>query len=73
MAKCSELLRILLRAGWVIEKQEGSHVKLSHPDRKNKISFPNHGSAEMKTGTMKALFKQAGMEHLISNRSSKKR
>jgi len=72
MAKCSELLRLLLRAGWVIEKQEGSHVKLTHPERDNKISFPNHGSAEMPMGTMRALFKQAGMLHLIEKNRKKK-
>ena len=73
MAKCSELLRMLLNAGWIVEKQTGSHVKLSHPQRTNKISFPNHGSAEMKTGTMRSLFKQAGMLELIEKKKKKKK
>ncbi len=28
--KCSELLRILLRDGWYIVSQAGSHLKLRH-------------------------------------------
>ena len=73
MAKCSELLRILLGAGWEIEKQSGSHVKLRHPQREKPIIFPNHGSAEMKTGTMRALFKQAGMLDLIEKKKKRKK
>jgi predicted RNA binding protein YcfA (HicA-like mRNA interferase family) len=73
MPKCSELLRILLKAGWIIERQVGSHVRLSHPERTNKISFPNHGSAEMRTGTMIAIFKQADMLHLIGKEKKKKK
>jgi predicted RNA binding protein YcfA (HicA-like mRNA interferase family) len=73
MAKCAELLRLLLRAGWEIEKQQGSHIKLGYPGKKNKLSFPNHGSAEMKTGTMRAIFKHAGMLHLIEKKKKKRK
>ncbi|WP_369411849.1 type II toxin-antitoxin system HicA family toxin [Chryseolinea lacunae] len=61
MAKCSEILRFLYRNGWVMERQRGSHIVLGHPDRTNKIVFPNHGSQEMKVGTLHAVLKSAGL------------
>lgn len=45
--KCSELLRILLRDGWFIVSQAGSHLKLRHEVKSGIIIFPNHGSKEM--------------------------
>jgi predicted RNA binding protein YcfA (HicA-like mRNA interferase family) len=59
--KSSELLRLLKRAGWYEVSQQGSHIKLRHPDRTNQITFPNHGSKEMAKGTELAIKKQAGL------------
>ena len=62
MAKCSEILRLLLRHGWYIERQQGtSHIILKHPKRKDFISFPNHGSQELGKGLMNKILKQAGI------------
>lgn len=61
MAKCSEVLRQLLRHGWYVERQSGSHVILKHPKKTNFISLPNHGSAEMAKGTMNKILRQAGI------------
>lgn len=62
--KCSELLRKLKKAGWIIARQgKGSHLILEHPDKPGQhLSFPDHGSAEMATGLEKALKKQAGLK-----------
>ena len=63
MAKCSEVLRLLLRHGWYIDRQSGSsHVILKHPERKDFISFPNHGAAELGKGLMNKILKQAGLK-----------
>lgn len=59
--KCSELLRLLLRAGWKIESQRGSHVKLRHHHSKDIIIFPDHGSRELGKGLEKKIKKQAGL------------
>ncbi|MFN7703294.1 MAG: type II toxin-antitoxin system HicA family toxin [Chryseotalea sp.] len=60
MAKCSEVLRLLLQGGWYEVSQTGSHIKLRHPNTDNQIIFPNHGSEELAFGTHKAILKQAG-------------
>ncbi len=62
MAKCSEILRLLMKNGWSIERQKGSHIILVHTTRTNKIVFPNHGSAEIKTGTLQHILKAAGLD-----------
>lgn len=59
--KCSELLRQLLKAGWRIESQRGSHAKLTHPNSKGIVIFPNHGSKELGKGLEKKIKKQAGL------------
>ena len=64
MTKCSEVLRVLLRHGWYAERQSGSHVILKHPDRKEFISFPNHGTAELGKGLMKKILKKAGLRNV---------
>jgi predicted RNA binding protein YcfA (HicA-like mRNA interferase family) len=60
--KCSELLRLIKQAGWQEVSQTGSHIKMRHPDSKENIIFPNHGSAEMGKGLENKLKKQAGLK-----------
>jgi predicted RNA binding protein YcfA (HicA-like mRNA interferase family) len=60
--KSNELLRKLLSAGWVIQRQSGSHLVLRHPNKKEPIIFPYHGSKEMATGTASHILKQAGLK-----------
>jgi len=57
--KSNEVLRLLKRHGWYVERQSGSHVILKHPENEGFISFPNHGSAELGKGLMKKILKQA--------------
>ena len=63
MAKCGEILRRLLRAGWYVGSQKGSHIKLKHPDRSDFIVFPNHPSDEIATGLLRKIIKQAGKNY----------
>jgi mRNA interferase HicA len=59
--KYSELLRILLRAGWVVKRQTGSHMRLFHADHEGYITFPNHGAKEIGKGLEKKIRKHAGL------------
>jgi mRNA interferase HicA len=60
--KCSELLRILMKDGWYIISQKGSHLKLGHHVKTNIIIFPNHGSQEVGKGLEKRILKDAGIK-----------
>ncbi len=48
--KCSEMFRILTKAGWFPISQKGSHIKLKHNNKPGILVFPNHGSHELAKG-----------------------
>ena len=60
--KSNELLRLLLKGGWVIKRQSGSHMILEHPLKKEKVVFPNHGSKEVGKGLEIKIRKLAGLK-----------
>ena len=37
--KCSQLYRILTKDGWYAVSQKGSHVKMRHETKKERLSF----------------------------------
>jgi predicted RNA binding protein YcfA (HicA-like mRNA interferase family) len=60
--KSNELLRMLKRAGWYVDRQKGSHLIMKHPGRGEEfISVPNHGSAEVGKGLLRNIQKRAGI------------
>jgi len=59
--KCSELLRLLLKDGWVVISTRGSHLKMKHPRKAGIIIFPDHGAREMGKGMEKKIRKDAGL------------
>lgn len=60
--KYNELHRLLKKEGWLNERQSGSHIILVHPNKKEKLTVPNHSSKEVKKGLLKAILKQAGIK-----------
>jgi predicted RNA binding protein YcfA (HicA-like mRNA interferase family) len=60
--KCSEVLRILKKDGWLVISTRGSHLKMKHPTKRGLIIFPDHGSREMGKGLEKKIFKDAGIK-----------
>ena len=60
--KCSELYRLLIKDGWYLVSQSGSHVKLKHDKKPGIIIFPNHGSQEVGKGLEKKILKDAGIK-----------
>jgi mRNA interferase HicA len=60
--KCSELLRLLLKDGWIVVSTRGSHLKMKHPSKPGVIVFPNHGAKEMGKGLEKKICKDAGLK-----------
>ena len=60
--KCSELLRIQKKNGWYVISQKGSHLKLAHADKTNRIIFPDHISHEMGKGLEMRILKKDGLK-----------
>ncbi len=60
--KCSELLRLLTKDGWMVVSTKGSHLKMKHPGKKGIIIFPDHEAREMGKGMEKKILKDAGLK-----------
>ena len=52
-------VRIFQKAGWVKDRQRGSHVILINPGHAASLSVPQH--RELAPGTLRALIRAAGM------------
>jgi predicted RNA binding protein YcfA (HicA-like mRNA interferase family) len=59
--KSNELIRLLLKDGWFVIRQSGSHMIMVHPTKKGQIVCPNHGSHEVGKGLEKKIKKDAGI------------
>jgi predicted RNA binding protein YcfA (HicA-like mRNA interferase family) len=56
-----ELEKILLRDGWCVVKQVGSHRHYKHPTKPGKVTIPIH-RGDVDKGTAKSILRQAGLE-----------
>lgn len=54
-----EVLRRLLRAGFVEVRQSGSHKVLRHPD--GRMTYVAMHPGDIPTGTFRSILKQAGL------------
>ena len=59
--KVKELLRILKKDGWIEKEQKGSHLQLTHPSKKGKVTIPIH-SGDIPKGTLAAIMRQTGLK-----------
>ena len=56
-----EVVRALERAGFIFDRQRGSHVILIHPRTRLRVSVPVHAGRTVKTGTLKGRLEDAGI------------
>ncbi|MBV4357623.1 type II toxin-antitoxin system HicA family toxin [Pinibacter aurantiacus] len=59
--KASEVVKVLLKHGWVFERQKGSHKTFKHPDNPNLVTIPEHGKKDIPSGTLRQIWKKAGL------------
>ncbi len=57
--KSSQLLRLLKKGGWYVERQSGSHVIMRHSHKEGQLSILQHASKEVKKGLLNAILKGA--------------
>jgi len=55
-----KLIKILQKAGFKIIRQKGSHVIMIN-DRKTRIVIPVHPGKDVKSGLIRAIIKEAGL------------
>ena len=52
-------IRALQKIGFVIDRQEGSHITLIRESPPNRVTVPNHKT--LKAGMLRAIIRQAGL------------
>jgi predicted RNA binding protein YcfA (HicA-like mRNA interferase family) len=55
----AEAIQAFLRAGWIKDRQRGSHVILIKPGNPASLSVPQH--RELAPGTLRALIRASGI------------
>ena len=56
-----ELIRLLERHGWRVERIEGSHHIMTRRGREETLSVPVHGNRSLKIGLIKGILRTAGI------------
>jgi predicted RNA binding protein YcfA (HicA-like mRNA interferase family) len=59
-----EVLRILKDNGWFQVSQKGSHRQFKHDTKPGKVTVPGKLSDDVPPGTLKSIFRQAGLEEI---------
>ena len=59
--RSGEIIKLLTKDGWFIFNIRGSHHQFKHPSKPGKVTVP-HPKADLPFGTMKSIFKQAGLK-----------
>ncbi len=56
---CRQLIRALKRAGFVEQRQRGSHLHLRRELDKRRVTVPMHRGRTVPTGTLRAILRDA--------------
>jgi predicted RNA binding protein YcfA (HicA-like mRNA interferase family) len=62
--KVRDVLKRLRADGWYVTRTRGSHRILKHPTKKGIVVVAGHPSKELAPGTLKSIWKQAGLEEV---------
>jgi predicted RNA binding protein YcfA (HicA-like mRNA interferase family) len=56
-----EVIRLLVREGWVLVAQRGSHRQFKHGVRPGRVTVP-HPVKDIKPGTLASIYRQSGLK-----------
>ena len=56
-----KLIRLLKADGWYLQTTRGSHHQFLHPTKPGKVTVA-HPDKDIALGTVRAIYKQAGLE-----------
>jgi predicted RNA binding protein YcfA (HicA-like mRNA interferase family) len=59
--KSLEIIKIIVKDGWVQCHQKGSHAQFKHPLKKGRVTIP-HPKKDLPIKTVMSIFKQAQIE-----------
>lgn len=60
--KVRELLKLLKKDGWVLDRTRGDHRQFEHPTKPGTVTVSGHPSDDIRPKTLKSVLRQAGLE-----------
>jgi predicted RNA binding protein YcfA (HicA-like mRNA interferase family) len=66
--KIREIVAILEHDGWRLVRIRGSHHHYKHPSKPGVVTVPGSGGDELSPGTLRSIYKQAGLHRPNLNR-----
>ena len=55
-----DLMKLLKKDGWYLDRVNGSHYHFRHPSKKGLVTLP-HPRKDLPVKTIESIFKQAGL------------
>ena len=59
--KVSEILRLIGKDGWYLDRQKGSHRQYKHPSKRGLVTVPGKPSDDLHPKTRDNILRQAGL------------
>jgi predicted RNA binding protein YcfA (HicA-like mRNA interferase family) len=63
--KVREIVAMLLHDGWQLVRIRGSHHHYKHQVKKGIVTVPGTGNDDLSPGTIKSIYKQAGLQSAV--------
>jgi predicted RNA binding protein YcfA (HicA-like mRNA interferase family) len=60
--KVREVIRLLEKEGWFLDRTRGSHRQYKHPTKSGLVTVPGKPSDDLAAGTLNSVLKQAGLK-----------
>jgi predicted RNA binding protein YcfA (HicA-like mRNA interferase family) len=61
-AKIRDVLRLLRKDGWYLDRTRGSHRQFKHPAKRGIVTVAGKASDNLSAGTVNSILKQAGLK-----------
>jgi predicted RNA binding protein YcfA (HicA-like mRNA interferase family) len=59
--KTGDVIKLLQSHGWYLARMRGSHRQFKHPTKPGTVTVAGKLSADLPTGTVNSILKQAGL------------
>jgi len=60
--KIRDIIRMIEKEGWYLERQRGSHRQYKHPVKGGVVTVAGHRNDDLGPGTLNSILKQAGIK-----------
>ena len=65
--KVREVIKLMEKDGWDLERIKGSHRQYKHPYKKGLVTISGHLNDDIAKGTFSSILKQSGLKEVEEN------